>query len=400
MALCHNCDDARIEYIGNGSQTDFTFPFEYNERTDVEVAFWNEDLFVWEAQPDSIWEFLNDTTIRFDEAPAPFQKLIIFRCTDLNPLPATFHPGHSIKAQDLNDNFFVIDKAIEELRCAIQRQDEKSQARYWNKVDATDYGPGETVYSPQPWISSDDTVSTTAAQDERFWDTSEETTYTDDDWNSEADDSHIPTTGAVNRKIDSIKTDIIGQKITEKEQTTGLAEAKINDKNIFTSAASRARHDTYHQEPTPASLTFEQPGKFWYDTNTLETYVWDSNAQAWTLVVKTGQLGPPGPDGPPGPSGTIIISDDPPTEHPNGGVDGAPRALREGDQWFNSESTQLFIYYKDNTGFQWVSVTAKGPKGDPGDGSGPEYDFNAPLQENFDTGDVTVNLNTLASLPA
>ena len=32
MALCHNCDDVRIEYIGNGSQTDYTFPFEYNER--------------------------------------------------------------------------------------------------------------------------------------------------------------------------------------------------------------------------------------------------------------------------------------------------------------------------------------------------------------------------------
>ena len=29
-----------------------------------------------------------------------------------------------------------------------------------------------------------------------------------------------------------------------------------------------------------------------------------------------------------------------------------------------------FIYYTDNTGAQWVSVTAKGPKGDPGDGSG------------------------------
>ena len=54
MALCHNCDDARIEYIGNGNQTDFTFPFEYNERTDVAVAYWNEDLYVWEAQSDDI----------------------------------------------------------------------------------------------------------------------------------------------------------------------------------------------------------------------------------------------------------------------------------------------------------------------------------------------------------
>ena len=46
MALCHNCDDARIEYIGNGNQTDYTFPFEYNESKDVEVAFWNADYLV------------------------------------------------------------------------------------------------------------------------------------------------------------------------------------------------------------------------------------------------------------------------------------------------------------------------------------------------------------------
>ena len=399
MALCHNCDDARIEYIGNGNQTDFTFPFEYNERTDVAVAYWDEDLYVWEAQPDSIWDFLNDTTIQFDDAPAAFQKLIIYRCTDLNPLPATFHPGHSIKAQDLNDNFFVINIAIEELRCAVNRIDEKAEEKYWNKVDHTDHA-GDTLYSGDTWVSDDEIISTTKAQDERFWDNADETTYSTDDWQSEADDSHIPTTGAVDKHIDELRDEIIAQKITKQQQITGAAEARINDNNFFTSDASRARHDTYHQDTNPPSLAFEQPGKFWYDTETLETYVWDSNSQAWTLVVKTGQLGPEGPPGPQGPSGTIIISDDPPTQHPNGGVDGEPRALREGDQWFNSESTQLFIYYRDNTGFQWVSVTAKGPKGDPGDGSGPAYDFIAPLQENFVSGDVTVNLNSLASLPA
>ena len=41
MALCHDCD-AKIEYIGNGSQTDYSFPFEYNKKSDVSVAFWNE----------------------------------------------------------------------------------------------------------------------------------------------------------------------------------------------------------------------------------------------------------------------------------------------------------------------------------------------------------------------
>ena len=399
MALCHNCDDARIKYTGNGSQTDYTFPFEYNERTDVAVAFWNEDVLLWETQPDTDWEFLNDTTIQFTTAPANDQQFVIYRCTDLDPLPATFHPGHSIKAQDLNDNFFVLDLAIDEVRCAIQRQDDKSQARYWNKVDATDF-EGETVYSEQPWVSSDETVSTTLAQDERFWDTADETTYMGDDWASEADDSHVPTTGAVDKHIDEAIAEIEAEKITEIQQVTGAAEARISDDTVFSSAAARARHDTYSQDPTPASLAFEQPGKFWYDTETLSTYVWDTNSQSWVTVDKTGSLGPPGPPGPIGPSGVIIVSDDPPTEHPNGGSEGEPRPLREGDIWFNSESTQLFIYYLDNTGFQWVSVTAKGPKGDPGDGSGPAYDFKAPLQENLVTGDVIVNLNTLASLPS
>ena len=50
MALCHNCDDVRIEYIGNGVQKEYEITFEYNEREDVAVAFWNADYLVWEPQ--------------------------------------------------------------------------------------------------------------------------------------------------------------------------------------------------------------------------------------------------------------------------------------------------------------------------------------------------------------
>ena len=40
MALCHNCDDTRIENIGNGSQTVFEYSFEiYVKEQDVAVAF-------------------------------------------------------------------------------------------------------------------------------------------------------------------------------------------------------------------------------------------------------------------------------------------------------------------------------------------------------------------------
>ena len=63
MALCHNCDDARFEYTGNGSQVDFTFPFEYNDPGDVAVANWNEEFLVWEPVTEG-WSLLNETTIR------------------------------------------------------------------------------------------------------------------------------------------------------------------------------------------------------------------------------------------------------------------------------------------------------------------------------------------------
>ena len=61
-------------------------------------------------------------------------KFIIYRCTDLSPLPAQFNAGSSIKAQDLNDNFFVLQSAIEEARCSIERQSEVSDERYLQEL--------------------------------------------------------------------------------------------------------------------------------------------------------------------------------------------------------------------------------------------------------------------------
>ena len=136
MALCHNCDTTRIEYTGDGSQTDFTFPFEYNDTGDVSVAFFNEDKMQWVRQNRNKWSFKNDTTIKFDEAPEEDQLLLIYRCTDLEPLPAEFFPGSTIKAKDLNDNFFVIKSAIEEGRCETERLDNinKELTNYVNNV--------------------------------------------------------------------------------------------------------------------------------------------------------------------------------------------------------------------------------------------------------------------------
>ena len=140
MALCHNCDDVRDAYIGNGVQKEYKITFEYDTTKPevIEVAFWNEELMVWEPVPqENNWSFQHETLIRFNEAPAYGQKFIIYRCTDLESLPAEFYPGTPIKAQDLNDDFFVLKSAIEEVRCSVNRYDNKAEEKYWNKAEDT-----------------------------------------------------------------------------------------------------------------------------------------------------------------------------------------------------------------------------------------------------------------------
>ena len=396
MALCHNCDDVSIEYTGDGSQTDYTFPFEYNLTTDVEVAFWNEEELGWGKT--SAWSYLNDTTIQFDEAPPADTRILIYRCTDTDPLPATFHPGHSIKAQDLNDNFDVLQMAVEEAKCQTAIQNGKNNERFWNKVTYTDEeGSGETVYSTDRWQSSDEAVATTKASDLRFWNKEEETTKIADDWQAESDDRHTPTTGAVQRWVREYVANDDGiihgtEVIKYDEQVTGSAEPIISDKLVFSSKAAKARHDAYTQDPRPEDLVYEQSGKRWYDTKTLETYTWDKNAEAWVSVARVGQQGSVGDTGPAGPPGRVLISDTPPTEYLVGNV---KRPLEAGDQWFNSQKTQLYIYYVDNFGpAQWVSISVPGPEGPMGDG---DYVFVNPIVQ---TGkNITFKIDNLLTLP-
>ena len=339
MALCHNCDTTRIEYTGDGSQTDFTFPFEYNDPADVSVAFFGEDKRLWIRQNNGIWSFKNDTTIRFDEAPEAGQKLIIYRCTDLEPLPAEFFPGNSIKAQDLNDNFFVLQSAIEEARCEAQRLDENNQDRYWNKIswrDADDpdkiNGNGETIYGDDKWVCADDKIATTKA-----------------------------VCNHVEERLDNLT-------VSKKEQRKGLwvhDESNLDsDDYLATTAAISERSDPYFQSNLPNQPPYQIPGKPWFDETEIRYRVWDQNNKVWIDASKAGRRGARGPIGP----HKTIVS---PTA-PKRRDDNSP--LENGDFWFDSSSAQIYVYYDDGNpegtkGTQWVqavSVGLEGPQGPPG----------------------------------
>ena len=207
------CEESQITYTGDGQQVRFTFPFEYLKDTDIEVALWNEFSADYEAvvywpdisiQPTTIsqyyWTLDNATTVRFLQVPMdgdaptvpiqpPFDwappgspwppiatgtpsendpritnvdNIIIQRITSVDPMIATFYPGSSIRAQDLNDNFEQLQMAIEEGQCVDASRTNELDQRYWNKTSA------DTVYSTVAWISDDDHVATTAAMDNHF----------------------------------------------------------------------------------------------------------------------------------------------------------------------------------------------------------------------------------------
>ena len=87
-------------YTGNGSNKLFSITFPYLETSDIDV-YLNGTLQTITTQ----YTFANATTIEFVTAPANGATILLDRSTDDSALQATFFPGSSIKASDLNDDF-------------------------------------------------------------------------------------------------------------------------------------------------------------------------------------------------------------------------------------------------------------------------------------------------------
>jgi hypothetical protein len=87
-------------YSGNGSNKLFSVTFPYLDTSDIDV-FLNGTLQTVTTQ----YFFANATTVEFVTAPANGATVLLSRSTDDAALQATFFPGSSIKAADLNYNF-------------------------------------------------------------------------------------------------------------------------------------------------------------------------------------------------------------------------------------------------------------------------------------------------------
>ena len=83
-------------YTGNGSETNYSFTFEYLDEADIKVSL--------NGANTTAYTLATATTISFNTAPANGVAIRIFRETDSETPVATFYPGSAIRAQDLNDN--------------------------------------------------------------------------------------------------------------------------------------------------------------------------------------------------------------------------------------------------------------------------------------------------------
>ena len=94
--------------------------------------------------------------------------------------------------------------------------------------------------------------------------------------------------------------------------------------------------------------------------------------------------------------GKVIVSETAPTVFPASDVSDS-RPLESGDMWFNSVKALLYIYYVDNTGPQWISVSITGPEA----GNGPdlvELRADCPIQFDAPSKTLSFNLDCLTEL--
>ena len=240
------CENTKITYRGNNSQTDYAFQFTYTDESDVIVWLYDDLKQNWIEQTNR-YVFAGPTIIRFLTAPprptnVEGYNIIISRRTNVGSLEATFYPGSSIRAQDLNANFEQVRAGIEDSRCELNTTIDNLKYDYWGKKSVSKRSSANREDPPNDTTYRED-------QEQGFWDT-------------EGDSRSVPTTGAVSARLDPYVQDVL--------------------------------------PAVPANDGDEPPGKTWINTYQYWDSYWEPSANAWIAYINTG---PRGADGVPGEAG-------------------------------------------------------------------------------------------------
>ena len=395
--MADECASVSIKYVGNGTQTLFTFPFTYMEYSDIVAFIYNEDFARWEDQANK-FIFANATTIEFLTAPpAPSNgeaNVWIARNTDLTQMLKEFYPGSSIRAQDLNDNFDQLRLAIQEGRCSIQdalnetvqmsdaftKADQEAGA--WVAADDDRLATSDAIIARHDaYIRDSKPPAPTYQQPGKNWQNTENcyTTY----WNSQAN--------AWVAYVNTGPRGIPGQDGTDGADGLQGPPGPTGPKGENGTGLTVSG---YIDEPGPPSFDGAGPGDFIIDS---EGHGWfwetDTDPASW---VDTGTIR--GPQGPPGPEG-------------NDGDDGAAATIAVGVTATGQPGTEATVINTGTTSAAIFNFTIpKGDKGEPGkdgDGAGTITEIKCvdPLRVNGTQGTVgpvatvTIHLFILDPLP-
>ena len=167
--MANSCDQVQSIRKGDGVTTQFSFTFTYDKQSEVIVSLWDSTIEYYTPLSTDEWSFVNATTIQFNTAPPVVEdydgvqiaNVKIARVTDLDSMVASFYPGSSIRAQDLNANFEQLQHAVQEGRCSIPDGVLVLLGDYWDRGL-------DTITSTKDWVVSDDRIATTAAIDQQI----------------------------------------------------------------------------------------------------------------------------------------------------------------------------------------------------------------------------------------
>lgn len=107
-------------YTGDGTTVLFSFTFPYLETDDIRVSLNGVDT--------TAYSLANATTVQFNTAPTAGTLIRIYRSTASEKIVATFYPGSSIRAQDLNDDFTQSFYLVQESNYNASDANTRSQA--------------------------------------------------------------------------------------------------------------------------------------------------------------------------------------------------------------------------------------------------------------------------------
>ena len=412
------CANVSIKYKGNGTQQVYSFPFTYLSWSDVTAFLYDEPNKIWVNQQN---RFVQDTatTLQFLTAPpaSSIDNILIARSTDLESMIATYYPGSSIRAQDLNNDFDQLRFAIQESKCELETFKEDLSTEFVERSEVFNRADQEAGKwdgnSDQAYLATtgaiaarEDTIVgenlppiVSYQQPGKAWENTADcwSSY----WNPQSQTwvAYVNTGPRGVPGVDGAAADVsVGTTATGQPGTaanvvdTGTGNNTVLNFTIPKGdkgpAGTGINVTGYIDVPGPPTAAGTAEGDFVIDSNGVGWF-WetDTDPASW---VDTGTIR--GPEGPTGPAG-------------NNGANGAAATVTVDNTVTGEPGTNAdVVNVGSSSAAQLVFTIPKGAKGDPGTGNGTVEDVNvsSPLVVTNSTGPIvalSLDLRTLAVLP-